>query len=55
MGIHNIQVLIEPPHASHTARKLQEYIEAKRLVEHRGGKHPIGFRRRDCPLCDAGK
>lgn len=54
MGIHNIHILHEP-HMSHSARKMQEYIEARRVVEHRAGKHPFGSKRRDCPLCLAGK
>lgn len=49
MGIHNIHILHD--HSSDMARKVQEYIEAKRIVEHRAGKHPFGSMRRDCPLC----
>jgi hypothetical protein len=55
MGINNIHILHEPVEMSHSARKAQEYLEAKRIVEHRAGKHPFGEKRRDCPLCIAGK
>lgn len=56
MGIHNIHILHEPVETSHSARKLQDYVEAKRIVEHRAGKHhPYGSKRHDCPLCQAGK
>lgn len=54
MGIRNIHILHEPE-MNHSARKAQQYIEAKRIVEHRAGKHPWGSKRRDCPLCLAGK
>jgi len=55
VGIRNIRYLTEPPPMSHTARKLQEYTDARRIVEHRGGRHPVGKKRRDCPLCISGK
>lgn len=54
MGIHNIHIL-KGPEMNHSARKLQEYTEAKRIVEHRSGKHPYGLKRRDCPLCISSK
>ena len=53
MGIHNIHILTEP--ISPPARKLKEYTEAKRVVEHQAGRHPYGSKHRDCPLCVAGK
>jgi hypothetical protein len=56
MGIRNIHILTEPNvQMNHSARKMQDYIQAKRTVEHRGGKHPYGQKRRDCPLCQSGK
>jgi hypothetical protein len=55
VGIHNIRVLHEPPEMNHSARQMQEFIQAKRVVEHKAGKHPFGLKRRDCPLCVAGK
>jgi hypothetical protein len=55
VGIHNINVLTDPDTSTRSGRKLQQYIEAKRIVEHRGGRHPFGQKRRDCPLCQAGK
>jgi hypothetical protein len=55
MGIYNIHILKEPPQMNHSARQIQAYTEAKRIVEHRAGKHPWGSKRRDCPLCLAGK
>lgn len=55
MGIHNIHILHEPVQTNHSARKLQVYTETKRVAEHRAGQHPYGSKRRDCPLCLAGK
>lgn len=52
MGINNIHILIEEPSQAH---KVQEYVEAKRILEHKAGKHPWGSMRRDCPLCVSGK
>jgi hypothetical protein len=50
VAIQNIHYLREPP-MSHPARKLKEYTNAKRTVEHHAGKHPVGQKQRDCPLC----
>lgn len=55
MGINNIHILIEPPKMNHAARQAQEMLADRRIVEHREGKHPFGLKRRDCPLCVAGK
>jgi hypothetical protein len=55
VGIINIHILHEPVEMNHSARKVREYTEAKRIVEHQTGKHPWGSKRRDCPLCLAGK
>jgi hypothetical protein len=55
MGITNIHILQNPEPDSQSARKLQEYVAARRIVEHRGGQHPWGSKRRDCPLCQSGK
>jgi hypothetical protein len=54
VGINNIHILHEPVQ-NHSARKLQVYKETKRVVEHQAGQHPWGSKRRDCPLCLAGK
>jgi hypothetical protein len=54
VGIHNIHFLNEP-HDLHAARKVKEFTEAKRVLEHRAGRHPFGSKRRDCPLCVSGK
>lgn len=55
MGIHNIHILHETVEMNHSARKLREIAEARRIVEHRAGQHPWGSKRRDCPLCVSGK
>lgn len=54
MGINNVHILIEEPN-DNQARKVQEHIEAKRILEHQAGRHPWGSMRRDCPLCVSGK
>lgn len=54
MGIQNIQILIEPE-MSPVARQARVMLEEKRIAEHRRGEHSDGFKRRDCPLCRAGK
>lgn len=54
MGIRNVHILHEPPN-TRAARQLQQYTDAKRILEHRAGKHPWGSKRRDCPMCVVGK
>lgn len=54
MGITNIHVFYEPE-TNHMARKAQAMLEEKLIVAHRRGEHPYGMKRRECPLCRAGK
>lgn len=51
MGIGNVHILIHPEIKTNPDHKLEEYVAAKRVLEHRAGQHPYGSMRRDCPLC----
>jgi hypothetical protein len=56
MGIKNIHILInDPVDFSQARRNALALHQDRRIAEHRRGQHPDGSKRRDCPLCVAGK
>lgn len=53
MGIHSIHILTQDE-TSIQIRQAQAALQEQRIGEHNRGEHPWGFKRRDCPLCQAG-
>lgn len=54
MAIRNIEVLAQDE-TSIQIRQAQAALQEQRIGEHHRGEHPWGSKRRDCPLCQAGK
>lgn len=54
MGIINIHILRQDE-TSRMIRQAQAALEEKLIGEHRRGEHTWGYKRRECPLCQAGK
>jgi len=54
MGIVNIHYLFEDD-ASRRAQIQMLALQEALIEAHRRGEHPYGLKRRDCPLCQAGK
>lgn len=55
MGINDIHILVEDPYNATALHQAQVEHEQRLMNAHLKGEHPDGRKRRDCPLCQAGK